>query len=356
MAFGDVPGQPRAKMMLQHALRSGKVAHAYLFAGPPGSGRRAMAIAFAQALFCERGGDDACGTCLSCRKVASGNHPDLRLIAPEGASLRIGQIRDLQRDMAYRGMASARKVAVLEGAETMTVQAANSLLKFLEEPPEGLVVILIAPGTQAVLPTVLSRTQVVPFAPGDPAQLEEALVAEGHPRMLARTAAHLSTGLDGCRALLADNRFAELRNLVIQLGQESLSRFPGVLLTAHRAFRGELSEQAEVLMQMLALWYRDLIYASIGRTDRLVFADQADRIGELAGRRGIGDWIFAVELAFETVRRIKANVPAQLALEQFLVLTREGSRCTRWSASASSGRGKSTISIRPNTGSQRIST
>jgi DNA polymerase-3 subunit delta' len=324
MAIRDVPGQPRAKTMLQHALRTGKVAHAYLFAGPPGSGRRAMAIAFAQALFCERGGDDACGTCLSCRKVASGNHPDLRLIAPEGASLKIGQIRDLQRDMSYRGMNSARKVAVLEGAETMTVQAANSLLKFLEEPPDGLVAILIAPGPQTVLPTVLSRTQLVPFVPADPADLEEALAAEGHPRPLARTAAHLATGLDGCRALLLDKRFAELRKLVIQLGQESLTRFPGVLLTAHRAFRTDLAEQADLLMHMIALWYRDLIYARIGRTDRLVFADQADRIGELSRRRGIGDWVRAAEMAFDTVRRIRAHVPAQLALEQFLAGTREG--------------------------------
>ncbi|HEY8530555.1 MAG TPA: DNA polymerase III subunit delta' [Paenibacillaceae bacterium] len=324
MAIRDMPGQPAAKALLAHALRTGKVAHAYLFAGPPGTGRRAMALAFAQALFCEKGGDDACGECLACRKVQSGNHPDLRVIAPEGASLKLGQILQLQRDMSYRGMESARKAAILERAETMTPEAANSLLKFLEEPPPGLVAILIAPGPKALPPTVVSRMQVVPFSPADPAELEEALAAEGHPRMLARLAAHLAPGLDGCRELLSDKGFAELRNLVIQLGEESVSRLPDVLLAAHRAFRTDLAGRAELLLGMLALWYRDIVLAGAGRGDRLVFADRAQRIAELARRRGAVEWIRAAEQALAAVRRIRANVSPQLALEHFLIRTREG--------------------------------
>jgi DNA polymerase-3 subunit delta' len=324
MAIRDIPSQPAAKAMLAHALRTGKVAHAYLFAGPPGTGRRAMALAFVQALFCERGGDDACGECLACRKVQNSNHPDLRVIAPEGASLKLGQILELQRGMSYRGMESSRKAAILERAETMTPEAANSLLKFLEEPPPGLVAILLAPGPKALPSTVLSRLQVVPFSPADPAELEEALVAEGHPRTLARLAAHLAPGLEGCRELLADKGFAELRNLVIQLGEESVSRLPDALLTAHRAFRSDLAGRVDVLLGMIALWYRDIVYAGMGRGDRMVFADRAERLGELARRRGAGEWIRAAEQALAAVRRIRANVSPQLALEQFLISTREG--------------------------------
>jgi DNA polymerase-3 subunit delta' len=325
MALRDVPGQPRARTLLQNAIRSGRVAHAYLFAGPAGSGRRAMAQAFAQTLFCEKRGEDACGECLECRKVLHGNHPDLHTVVPDGASVKIEQIRELQRELSYRSPGAGRKVYIIEGSETMTVQAANSLLKFLEEPPSPVVAILIAPGPQSVLPTILSRSQLVPFVPGDPLELEKALIAEGSPPLLARAAVHLASGLEAARALAQENWFAETRNVVIQLGKETPSRFPAVLLTAQQqVFKTDLSEHIDILLQMLALWYRDMIYVITGREERMVFSDQSEWLSKNAWTRSLGSWVKAMELALTAVRRIKANVQPQLALEQFLVHSREG--------------------------------
>ncbi|MBB6674887.1 DNA polymerase III subunit delta' [Cohnella nanjingensis] len=320
MAIGSIPGQERAKTLLRGALRSGKIAHAYLFAGPSGTGRRAMAQAFAQTLLCERGGDDACGECLQCRKVMHGNHPDLHRIEPDGATVKIEQIRELQRELSYRSAGSDRKIYIIEGAETMTVQAANSLLKFLEEPPSPVVAMLIAPSAQAVLPTISSRTQLVPFVPGDPVVLEQTLAAEGIPPLLAKAAVHLSSGLDGSRALAQENWFAEIRNVVIQLGKEIPSRFPAVLLTAQQqVFKTDLAERCDLLLQMFALWYRDMIYVMTGREQRLVFPDQGDWMAKQAWSRSIDDWVKAMEAALTAARRIKAHVQPQLAFEQFLV-------------------------------------
>lgn len=135
MKLAAIPGQEKAKQILQHALRSGRVSHAYLFAGPSGTGKLQAALAFAQALFCLSGGDDACGECLECRKFEHGNQPDLHRIVPDGQSVKLGQIQELQREMSYRTSDSgSRKVYVIEKADSMTLQAANSLLKFLEEP------------------------------------------------------------------------------------------------------------------------------------------------------------------------------------------------------------------------------
>jgi len=325
MGFRDIPGQERAKLLLQHALRSGRVAHAYLFAGPEGSGRHEMAMAFAQTLFCERGTDDACGECLNCRKVISGNHQDLRVIAPDGASVKIGQIRDLQRELSYRSVDAGFKVYIIEAAETMTTQAGNSLLKFLEEPPSPVVAILIAPGVGSVLPTIVSRTQLVPFVPGNRMQLEQQLIDEGHPQLLARAAVNLANGLASARALVQENWFAEIRNVVIQLGRENSSRFPASLLTAgQQIFKTDLSAHVETLLQLFALWYRDMIYAVSGRQDRLVFADQAEWIESHAWSRTVEDWTRSMEAALAAIRRMKSHVPPQLALEQFLVNVREG--------------------------------
>jgi len=207
----------------------------------------------------------------------------------------------------------------------MTVQAGNSLLKFLEEPPSPVVAVLLAPSAQAVLPTIVSRAQLVPFVPGDPQEMEKALIAEGKPPLLARAAVHLAAGLDGCRELTEQNWFAEIRNVVIQLGRESTSGVPAVLLIAQQqVFKSDLSEHVEILLQMMALWYRDMIYALTGRQDRLVFPDQADWFAKQAPTRGVDGWVRAMELALAAVRRIRANVQPQLALEQFLVNVREG--------------------------------
>src|SRR5690606_18285392 len=101
MNVQSIPGQEQAKRMLQSGLSSGKVSHAYIFEGPPGTGKAAAAMAFAKAILCEQKGIDACGECLSCRKVASGNHTALHIVAPEGASVKIDQIRELQKNFAY---------------------------------------------------------------------------------------------------------------------------------------------------------------------------------------------------------------------------------------------------------------
>jgi DNA polymerase-3 subunit delta' len=142
---------------------------------------------------------------------------------------------------------------------------------------------------------------------------------------LARAAVHLAAGLDGCRELTEQNWFAEIRNVVIQLGRESPSGVPAVLLIAQQqVFKSDLSEHVEILLQMMALWYRDMIYALTGRQDRLVFPDQADWFAKQAPTRGVDGWVRAMELALAAVRRIRANVQPQLALEQFLVNVREG--------------------------------
>lgn len=325
MGFEHIHGQERVKSLLRSALSTRKIAHAYLFAGPSGSGRREMAHAFAQALFCERGGTDACGECLSCRKVMHGNHPDLHVIAPDGATVKIEQIRALQRELSYRSAGTGYKVYMIEDAETMTTQAANSLLKFLEEPSSPVVAILLAPSAQAVLPTILSRSQLVAFVPGDREALEAVLVAEGKPPLLSRAAVNLASGLAASRKLVEENWFAEVRNVVIQLGREHPSRFSANMLQAQQqVFKTELSEHVEVLLQLLALWYRDMIYTMTGRKEQMVFPDQAEFLAKAAWSRPVEGWVAAMESALMAARRIKAHVSPQLALEQFLVNVREG--------------------------------
>ena len=325
MRIRDIPGQPKAVKLLQAALKTGNVSHAYLFGGPAGTGRKQAALAFAQALFCTTGGVDACGECLACRKVEHGNEPDLHIIEPDGASIRIDQIRGLQRDLSYRAGEAKRKVYIMEQAETMTPQAANSMLKFLEEPPPTVVAILLTENPQAILPTIRSRAQFVPFLPLSPRIMLEKLLSEGHPPLLARAAVHLAAGIDACRAIIQQEGFAETRKLVIQLGKDSLGRLPAAMVSIGQAFKNGLqADRIETVLALLALWYRDLLNVQIGRREQVVFADELGWMDKHAFMRKPHEWVACMEHTLEAGRRIRAHVSPQLALEQHLVKIQGG--------------------------------
>ncbi len=320
MSFNDILGQETAKQMLQNGLRKDAVSHAYLFNGPAGSGQMKTALAFAQALFCTESKDDACGNCLECRKVEHGNHPDLTLINPDGASIKIDQIRGLQRVFSYRSESKNPKVYIIDQADTMTNQAANSLLKFLEEPPIPAVAILIAENVQALLPTIQSRSQRVPFSPLSATMMLQVLIHEGYPSPLVRCAVHLSSGLEGCRELLEQNWFAEIRNVVLQLGKESMGRGSTSLITAGtKLFKAGLSEHLDILFNLFHLWFKDMLHVQYERHESIVFIDQLEYLSSQAYSRSSAQWISYMDLAAEGKKKLRHNVNGQLCLEQFLM-------------------------------------
>ena len=224
MALEAIRDQPRAVELLRRALAGGRVASAYAFVGPSGSGRMTTARAFAQALLCETG--QACGTCHGCQLVARGQHPDLHVLVPtppesnpKGArTIRIGAVRELERQASLRPALAGRRVFVLDEAERMTDDAPQAFLKFLEEPPPGTVVMLVLSGIRAMPATVISRCQIVRFgardgdqageAVGEAWALLEAARAEGVPALFRRTDRldrdRTEVLIDGCWLLCRD--------------------------------------------------------------------------------------------------------------------------------------------------------
>lgn len=163
MAFQEIIGHQTVIELLKRALANQRVSHAYLFVGPQGVGKEATAVQLARALNCLERADDACGECRSCRKYLSGNHPDFKMIRPVENSISIEQIRELQKDIVYKPYESRWKIYIIDDADQMTLEAANSLLKTLEEPPHYAVIIMVSDRKDSILPTILSRCQVLPF-------------------------------------------------------------------------------------------------------------------------------------------------------------------------------------------------
>lgn len=166
MSFQNIYGQPAVIRILQSAIEKNRVAHAYLFVGPSGVGRKLTARIYAESLNCERFHDrNPCGTCASCRLIANGNHPDVQMISPtkRSSTISVKQIEELLPFAYMRPVRGTYKVFILSEADRLGLGAANKLLKTLEEPPPSTVFILVTERPESMLPTVVSRCQPIKF-------------------------------------------------------------------------------------------------------------------------------------------------------------------------------------------------
>jgi DNA polymerase-3 subunit delta' len=301
-------GHHQILQQLYHAIASNRVAGAYLFAGPAHIGKETVALHFAKTMNCAAPNEGACGDCLSCRKIDDGNHPDVQLIRPSGAWMRIDQIRDLQKRIIYRPLEGRWKVYILAEAERMNLEAANCLLKTLEEPPAASVLILLTTNLDALLPTIRSRCQIIKFSPIQVAELAETLTRQFDvEEAQAFSVAVLSGGAVGkAITLLRDGagRSEEIPEILTM--DDPLA----VFRVAER-----LSQTPEALDELVA-WYRDLLLLHQGAPTNLLThlrcVEELKRLLPYYSRVRLQS---AIQTIFETKSRIQRNVNAILALE-----------------------------------------
>lgn len=326
MTWTQFSQQPRASELLHHSLLNHRLAHAYLFAGPKGAGKKQMALHLAKSLFCPEKEADACGACLTCRRIESGNHPDVLYVTPDGASIKIDQIRALQKEMAMRAVESRYKVYIIEHIDKMTAQAANSLLKFLEEPPVGVLALLLTEHSHAILPTILSRCQIVPFSPLSAEAIAQKLSDAGVLPGIAKVASHITTNVEEALILSQSESFAQLRNLVIQLVHECRQRNSSPLFSIHDMLHksDKIKEELPLFLDLLILWLRDILYVQVGRHAHLINSDQQDVLQGQALAWTKAELLRGIDLVMETKYRIERNANAQLALERLVLQLQEG--------------------------------
>ncbi len=308
----DVAGNRLAQTLLERAVVSGQVRHAYLLTGPESVGKTTLALAFARVLLCERrtpAEAEACGECRACQKIAHGTHPDVTLVTPRDnkRTIEVDAIREVLRTASLAPSEGAWRVFILPRAETMFLAAANALLKTLEEPPPGVVLLLTSSEQDLMLPTIVSRTQVVPLQPLLPDEIVDALQARWHvPPDEARELANLANGRLGWAVRAHEE--PELRTRRAEL-LETLLRLTGATRDERLRQAGALAPDAEAARQVVTLWmqwWRDVVLAASGAT-HLASTGEARREAERQGR-ALGS---ARAYAF-----LRSLVDAQAALEQ----------------------------------------
>lgn len=309
MSLSGIKGQALAVKLLKRAAASGRLAHTYLFYGPQGTGKEFTARQFAKVLNCSEKKGDSCDICSVCSRIEQNKHPDILWIYPGGKSrvIKIEQVRKLQDFIAWRPYEGKVKVCVIADAHTLKVEAANALLKTLEEPPVNSVLILITPSPEILLPTIKSRAQGVQFF-----NLEESTVMEileeklGLQSKEAEEYSRLSMGsvsralsfkderMFGQRKLLldmlAEGSLSTMKNLIdkIEEIQDMLEEFKDELIKRLKndeseedaslgnkkdmdsdAFvSGEYRKRTEEILSLILTWYRDiLVYKTTYKSD-----------------------------------------------------------------------------------------
>ncbi|MCP4400246.1 MAG: DNA polymerase III subunit delta' [bacterium] len=334
MAFSHIIGQEKALAVLQHALRHERVPQAYVFAGYEGIGKKFSAMMLAKALNCHEKQDDACDRCISCHKVDSGNHPDVRIIEPDGQFIKIGQIREMQKDAGYKAFEGRRKVYIIDHAETMRDEAANALLKTLEEPAAECVIILVTANVYALLPTVLSRCQFIRFVTLGVEKLVQLLAQRQQlDEQRARLVASLSEGCPG-RALSMDaDATLEKRRRIEDLFQTLSSGLQDVRIL-FKEVEELVAEKDEIheYLDLMLLWYRDMhVLREQGDTRFVANSDAVSRLQNSAEQLSAGQIRRLFESVYNTKRDILRNANLQLSLEVMLIsLTEVYNDRSRW--------------------------
>jgi len=326
--FSEIIGHQNIVNLLRKTVVSGRVAHAYLFLGPPGVGKSTVARAFARALLClqpRRG--DGCGECRACRQAAEGNHPDLLIVGPTPGTIKIDQVREVQRRVALTPYQGFRQICLIEQAETMTGEAANCFLKTLEEPPAETVFILLSEQPYALLPTVISRCQQVLFHALSSSEVAAGLVAlAGLDRSAAELPAALSGGsLGQALKLAAKGNLAEQREKVFTAAAALAQTSPAGACRLAQAFTGE-REDMQVLFDTLLLWYRDLLVWFAAGDEKMImnrdFLPLLQQQAKSCTASRIIDIIYGIEQA---KHHLRANANPRLAAEVlFMQLGRRG--------------------------------
>ncbi len=320
----EIVGHRQVINILLNAIAYGRVSHAYLFSGPEGVGKETAAFAFARALLCSRpGSGDACGECRECRQAENRNHPDLQWVQPAGASIKIEQIRSVQRKTAYLPYQGNRQIFIICQAETMTEQAANCLLKTLEEPSGNTIFILVSSRPQALLPTILSRCQQVSFHAVPVSELAHGLVSlHGLKAEDALLSAALSGGSMGRALLYSAGSFQDERGAAYALIKELAEAGPcRALEMAEKC--AESREKARFMLEMLTCWYRDLLVSrEAGSNGFLYNQDRAANLERDAECFETSRLVEIIENIEATKNKIEASANTRLALEAlFLYLS-----------------------------------
>ncbi|HLQ97053.1 MAG TPA: DNA polymerase III subunit delta' [Candidatus Dormibacteraeota bacterium] len=319
--------QPLASKILTNSMEKKRVSHAYLIQGERGTGKKTIALLLAKGLLCEnRQGIEPCQVCNVCKRIESRNHPDVHWIEPDGRSIKTEQIEELQKEFTYSGLESSQKVYIIIGSDTLTLNAANRILKFLEEPGKQTTAIMLTENSQSIIPTIRSRCQVIDLQPLNPLLFRDQLIETGMSERNATLMSALTSNLDEALHLNEDEWFVQTRKLVVQLVDLFTTKPADTYLFIHQHWLPHFKERAqqEQGLDLLLIAFKDIFYYHIENIESMVFFSPNDQELKSAGLYFSDQQLLIILNALlESKRKLKQNVHPTLVMEQLVLHIQE---------------------------------
>ncbi|MBI5181767.1 MAG: DNA polymerase III subunit delta' [Nitrospirae bacterium] len=336
MGFNNIIGHDKIIGRLKKALEKNEFASAYLFFGDESIGKRLTAIAFARAMNCLTAAADACGACISCQKIEKGIHPDVRIIAPEAEMavaetnteskgsekkskvIKIEQIRAIQNEMAYPPFEGKKRVFIIDNADRMNTEAANSLLKTLEEPARDSIIILVTSRPGYLPHTIISRCQGVRFAAPPTYAVKRLLMERGADENEASLIASITQGRIGAALNIDHNANKEKRGEYLHVFSIALHGSAGEIFSLSEKYAKE-GEAVKELLDWLYLWLRDIIiFKETGIDSCLINSDRLEDIKECSYIDTI-KCLDVIKSITDIQKAFVRNINKQLAMERIMM-------------------------------------
>lgn len=307
--------QPTIHRLFSKLIENNKMGHAYLFEGVSGSGKKEMALWVAKSLFCPNYEEQQapCGECYQCTRIDSHQHPDVVEITPDGLSIKVAQVRQLKEEFTKSGVESKRKLFIVKDIEKMTPNAANSLLKFLEEPDGDITALLLTTAKQRLLPTILSRCQVVHFPVRPIEDRVQELVERGLYTSQASLLARLTHDADVAMEMAEEESIQELIEAVWKwfkwLSKKDEQAFVFVQTDLMKVAKDRGTQHR--VLDLLIILYRDVLTLYYKETEQLAFVKQKDTLKQVAQHTSSKQLAYALDVFLSSKKKLDSNVAAQ---------------------------------------------
>lgn len=310
MSFKNIQGHARSIGILKRYLEDSRLSGGYLFTGPEGIGKKLVALTLAKALNCSEGKADSCDACVSCGKIDRSDHPDVHLLASGDDEIKIEAVRQLQKELSFRPYEGKVKVFIIDNAHKLTADAANCLLKVLEEPPKQSLIILISDKPALLFRTIVSRCKTVKFSSMPRKSLEQALSADhGLDAGMSHFLAYFSEGRIGSALSLKDTGIVQKKN-------ECIDKF--ILSDAGLLERSSKQERQELKRQLgiIATWFRDIYMLKIGMPHQeLINLDRKDELLRSMGKFTFDEIDDILQSVSDAVLYLDQNINSKLVMQ-----------------------------------------
>jgi DNA polymerase-3 subunit delta' len=316
--------QPAIIARFQKILKNNELAHAYLLVGPGGAGKMSIAKWLALRLFClHPQGNEPDMTCPECQRILSGNHPDIVMAAPEGRQIKVDEIRHLKAEFTKSAVEGNKKLFIIKDADKMTTGAANSLLKFIEEPSPGVYILMMTTNKSALLPTIRSRTQVIELQPLKRDTLLQVLAEHDIPASQRQIAVGITDSVETIASWQEDNWFANAIEAVLQWYKDTakpdMLGFVDVQTGLVKLAADRVKQQ--IILDLMTLVWRDTLIIATGINDpaRLHFTNAVNDLQGVASNYPASKILTASQLTLATRHMLEQNISFQNVAEQLTI-------------------------------------